>query len=59
MPIPSATFQWLRNGVPLRGAMTATLRPNNVRPGDAGSYAVTATNGSGTGTSRAALLHVK
>jgi hypothetical protein len=57
--VPPATFQWFRNGVALRGATTSTLTLNQVKAGDAGSYTVTATNGSGSDTSRAAALKVK
>jgi hypothetical protein len=45
--------------VAIRGATSATLRLDNVRPVDAAAYAVKVTNGSGTATSRAAALKVK
>jgi pectin methylesterase-like acyl-CoA thioesterase len=57
--IPAAAYQWLRNGVAIAGATSATLRLDSVKPRDAGDHAVTATNGSGTATSRAAALMVK
>lgn len=57
--VPRPAVQWFRNGVALPGATTATLRLERVRAGDAGRYTVTATNGSGTETSRAAALSVK
>ena len=57
--IPAATYQWFKKGAAIHGATGATLRLDNVRAGDAAEYAVTATNGSGTATSRAAALKVK
>ncbi len=57
--VPRPTLQWFRNGVALRGATVATLKLANVSAGDAGRYALAATNKSGTETSRAAVLTVK
>ena len=57
--VPRPALQWFKNGVALPGATTATLKLANVRAGDAGRYTLTATNGSGTETSRAAVLTVK
>ncbi len=57
--IPDPTYQWSRNGVPIRGATEAMLKLSNVQPADAGAYTVTATNASGTATSTAATLTVK
>jgi len=57
--IPEATYQWFKNGAPIRGARDATLKLANVRAGDAANYAVTVTNGTGSATSRAATLMVK
>jgi pectin methylesterase-like acyl-CoA thioesterase len=57
--IPKPAVQWTRNGAPIRGAASATLTLEHVRAADAGDYAVTVTNGSGTATSRAAALVVK
>ena len=57
--IPAATYQWFKNGVPIKGAESASLEIPSVRPRDAGRYTVTATNPSGTVTSRAAVLTVK
>jgi len=47
------------DGVPLPGAKTATLKLERVRAGDAGSYTMTATNASGSATSRPAALSVR
>lgn len=57
--VPRPALQWFRNGVALSGATTATLTLDGVKTGDAGSYTVTATNGSETSASRAAALSVK
>jgi pectin methylesterase-like acyl-CoA thioesterase len=57
--IPEATYQWFKNGTAVRGATAATLKLDNVRAGDIADYTVTATNGSGSATSRAAALMVK
>jgi len=57
--IPAPSFQWLRNGVAIPGATSATLNLNNVRPGDGGTYTVTAANSSGRVTSNPATLIVR
>jgi pectinesterase len=57
--IPAATYQWRKNGTPIRGATDAALRLDNVRVRDEASYTVTVTNGSGSATSRAAALAVR
>lgn len=55
---PAPTFQWLKNGVALTGATSATLVLNNVTAADAGSYSITLTNSLGATTSAAATLTV-
>jgi hypothetical protein len=57
--IPDASYQWLRNGTPIRGATEAVLRLSDVKAGDAARYSVRVTNPSGTATSSAATLAVK
>jgi pectinesterase len=57
--VPPPTFQWFRNGVALADATTATLRLDPVRASDAGTYMVTATNASGSDSSRPAALSVR
>lgn len=44
---PEPTLQWLKNGVPVTGATSATLTLTNVRVSDTGSYSVVVTNASG------------
>jgi pectinesterase len=57
--IPAATCQWFKNGKPIPGATGATLALAAVQAGDAAAYTVRVTNGSGTATSRPAVLEVK
>ena len=57
--VPAATFQWFRNGAPIAGATSATLRLESARAGDSGTYTVIVANASGTATSRAATVRVK
>jgi hypothetical protein len=57
--IPRPALQWFRNGAAIPGATTATLRLDHVKASDAGSYTLTATNASGSETSRSAVLKVK
>jgi pectin methylesterase-like acyl-CoA thioesterase len=57
--IPAPTFQWSRNGTAIPGATGATLNLNGVRAGDAGSYAVTATNSAGRVTSTPAVITIR
>jgi hypothetical protein len=55
----STSLQWLKNGLPISGAASATLTLTNVEQGkDGGSYAVRATNACGTKTSAPATLRV-
>ncbi len=57
--IPTATYQWFKNGTAIRGATDATLRIENVRADDVATYTVAVINRSGSVTSRAAALMVK
>jgi hypothetical protein len=57
--IPAPSYQWFRNGTPIRGATAAALKLENVQASDAARYSVTVTNGSGSATSRAAALTVR
>ena len=57
--IPTATYQWFKNGAAINGATDATLKLGNVRAGDAATYTVRVTNGSGSATSSAATLVVR
>lgn len=52
------TFQWLKNGVPIPGANRSEFTVEAVGPADAGDYAVTLTNGSGSVTSAPATVTV-
>ena len=52
------TYQWKKGGVNVAGATSAQLVITNSQASDAGSYTVTATNGSGSATSTAAVLAV-
>ena len=56
--IPDPSYQWLSNGVPIIGAMNATLAISNVQFSDAGSYSVVVSNAAGTVTSSNATLTV-
>jgi len=57
--IPRPALQWFKNGAALTGATMATLKLERARAGDAGSYTMTATNSSGSATSRPAALSVR
>ena len=60
----ATAYQWFKDAIPLAnggqvtGADTATLRLSGVAAGDAGSYSVMISNGSGQETSSAASLTV-
>ena len=56
--VPAPALQWLRDGTSLAGANAATLILNDVQSGDAGLYAVVASNASGSVTSAVARLTV-
>ena len=53
------TYQWLKNGVAISGATSATHSIATVATTDAGSYTVTITNAAGSVTSSAATLTVQ
>ncbi len=55
---PPPTFQWLRDGINIAGATSASLTLSNVTTSDAGSYAVVATNSVGSALSSSATLTV-
>jgi pectin methylesterase-like acyl-CoA thioesterase len=57
--IPEASYQWFKEGKPVRGATSATLTIQNASSKDAGAYTITAKNNSGTITSREATLIVR
>lgn len=52
------TYRWLKGGIPIVGATSATLTFSPVRLTDAGSYSVAVTNAVGTVTSPPAVLTV-
>ncbi len=52
------SYRWLKGGVPIVGATSATLTFSPVRLTDAGSYAVAVTNAVGTVTSASVALTV-
>jgi pectinesterase len=54
--VPDATYQWLENGLPLRGATAPTLTRANTKPADAGRYSVRVSNASGSTTSPRAVV---
>lgn len=56
--IPDATYQWFKNGTPIRGATQVDFRLPSVKAGDAGRYTIAVTNASSTLTSSAASLTV-
>lgn len=53
------SYQWLKLGLPLPGAVAATLEIPNARFADAGGYAVVVANAFGTVTSAVATLTVQ
>jgi hypothetical protein len=57
--IPDPTYQWLKDGVPIRGATQSTLTLSTIKPGDAARYSVIANNGSGRVTSMTAVLNTR
>jgi hypothetical protein len=54
--VPDATFQWLDNGTPIRGATAPTITRTNAKPSDAARYSVKVSNASGSTTSARARL---
>ncbi|MBN2181944.1 MAG: immunoglobulin domain-containing protein [Sedimentisphaerales bacterium] len=57
--IPDATYQWFKDGTAIEDATNEMLKIDNVNTSDAGTYAVTAKNDSGSITSIAVTLKVK
>ena len=55
---PAPTYQWIKDGVPVAGATSATLTLSNVTTAQAGQYSVMVTNGGGAVTSAAAPLTI-
>jgi hypothetical protein len=53
------SYRWLKGGVPIVGATSATLTFSPVRLTDAGSYAVEVSNAAGTAVSTAAVVRVE
>ena len=53
------TYQWLKNGIAIAGATSATYTIATVATTDAGNYTVTITNAAGNVTSSAATLTVQ
>lgn len=51
---PAPTYQWLKDGVPISGAISPTLSLSNILNG--GSYSVVVSNSAGTVVSRVASL---
>ena len=56
---PAPTYQWLKGGVNITGATSASYTIASVAVGDAGSFTVIATNVAGSVTSNAAVLTVQ
>jgi hypothetical protein len=50
------TYQWYKNGQPLEGEESASLRLNRIQLGDAGSYSVQVANPAGLRSSETALV---
>lgn len=57
--IPEPSFQWFRNGAPIKGATASSLRIGSAEKDDAGSYTVVVENDSGRVTSDEAVLSIK
>jgi pectinesterase len=57
--IPEPSFQWFKNGKPVRGATNATLTLENVHFDDAAAYVVAVTNEIGTVTSGKSMLQIR
>ena len=54
--VPDATFQWLENGAPIRGATAPTITRTAATPSDASRYSVKVSNASGSTTSARAIV---
>jgi pectinesterase len=57
--IPQASYQWYKNGKPVRGATGATMTIKGATIEDDAAYSVTAKNEFGSVTSRKAILKIK
>jgi pectinesterase len=57
--IPEASYQWLKNGVPVKSATTSSYTIKKVSSGDAAEYSVIIKNDEGTVTSEKARLTVE
>jgi alpha-tubulin suppressor-like RCC1 family protein len=55
---PTPTYQWLRNGIPVPNASSATLTINSLKTTDSGGYSVVVTNSAGSAVSSAGTLTV-
>jgi hypothetical protein len=55
---PTPTYQWKKNGRSISGATSASYTIASVATGNAGTYAVVATNSAGSATSNGAVLTV-
>jgi plastocyanin len=55
---PAPTFQWRKNGANITGATSASYTIASATTADAGTYAVVATNSTGSATSNNAVLTV-
>ncbi len=55
---PTPTYQWLKAGVNIAGATSATYSIASAAASDAGTYTAVATNSAGSATSAAAILTV-
>ncbi len=53
---PPLTYQWYKNGQPLEGEQSASLRLDRIELGDAGSYSVQVANPAGLRSSEPALV---
>ncbi|MCB0852075.1 MAG: carboxylesterase family protein, partial [Bacteroidetes bacterium] len=56
---PQASFQWLKDGIPLNGAVNDTLSFASVSLGDSGNYACVISNGCGVDTTNWGLIQVQ
>jgi pectinesterase len=57
--IPTASFQWFKDGKAIRGETQALLKIENIKAGDAATYTVAVMNESSRVTSQEAVLTVK
>ena len=56
--VPSVSYQWMRNGVPIAGATDASYAVSNAVAGSAATYSVVVSNSAGSVTSKAVPLTV-